>query len=86
MERTKIFVSYSHRDRKWLDRLKVHLALLERKDTLHIWSDTRIDIGERWQEEIENALEAVSNNPQAGRLNVTTELTNIQTHWLRSHM
>ena len=56
MRRTKLFVSYSHRDRPWLERLKVHLALLQRNGFVHMWSDTRIEIGARWQEEIELAL------------------------------
>jgi hypothetical protein len=56
MERTKLFISYSHRDDEWLERLKLHLALLERSRIVHIWSDTRIRIGEQWEAEIENAL------------------------------
>src|SRR5262245_15590670 len=56
MARTKLFLSYSHRDRSWLDRVKIHLALLQRRDLVHIWSDTRIGVGDRWQEEIESAL------------------------------
>jgi len=56
MARTKLFVSYSHRDDEWLERLKLHLALLERRGIVHIWSDTRIRVGEQWEAEIESAL------------------------------
>jgi hypothetical protein len=56
MSRTKVFVSYSHRDREWLERLLVHLAVLERRGLIHVWSDTRIAVGADWQKEIETAL------------------------------
>jgi hypothetical protein len=56
MARTKLFVSYSHHDRSWLEQLKIHLALLIRRGLVHVWSDTRIGIGSRWKEEIETAL------------------------------
>jgi TIR domain len=56
MNRTKVFVSYSHRDSTWLERLKVHLALLQRRGVVHVWSDTRIEVGVQWRDEIEAAL------------------------------
>ena len=56
MGRTKVFVSYSHRDRAWLERLLLHLSLLQRRELIHVWSDTRIGVGERWEVEIEKAL------------------------------
>jgi hypothetical protein len=54
--REKVFVSYSHRDREWLECLLTHLAVLERRQLIQTWSDTRIAIGAEWQSEIENAL------------------------------
>jgi hypothetical protein len=56
MSRTKLFVSYSHRDHDWLERLRLHLAVLERQGLIHVWSDTRIELGADWEEEIEGAL------------------------------
>ena len=56
-ERKAIFVSYSHNDISYLNRLKVHLRPLERKSAIHLWSDTVIKAGERWKEQIEAALD-----------------------------
>jgi len=53
----KAFISYSHQDRTYLDRLMVHLKPLMRKGLLDVWVDTRIKTGDRWQEAIQNALE-----------------------------
>ena len=38
-----VFVSYSHRDRRWLERLQVHLRPLERDFGITIWDDTRME-------------------------------------------
>jgi hypothetical protein len=53
---SSVFVSYSHRDQEWLERLQVHLKPLERAGTLAIWDDTRIAAGQAWNEEIRRAL------------------------------
>lgn len=53
----KVFVSYSHKDTSYLDRLKVHLKPLERKGAIQLWSDTLIQSGDKWEKEIERALE-----------------------------
>lgn len=55
--RTKIFISYSHKDRDWLSRVQVHLKVLEKLGvTLDIWDDTRIKAGLVWRNEIAEAL------------------------------
>ena len=55
-EKLKVFISYSHKDRVWLDRLRVHLEPLVRDYNLEVWDDTEIDAGKEWSFEIENAL------------------------------
>src|ERR1044071_5789060 len=54
--REKLFVSYSHQDADWLELFKLHLAILERRNIVHIWSDTRIQVGANWEHEIKNSL------------------------------
>jgi len=56
-ERKTIFVSYSHRDRPWLDRLYVHLKPFERNGRLELWNDEKIAPGAQWRQEIEQAID-----------------------------
>jgi hypothetical protein len=55
-ERKSVFISYSHKDRVWLERLQVHLKDLERRGLIERWDDTRIQPGSNWREEIRIAL------------------------------
>lgn len=51
-----VFVSYSHRDSTWLERLRVHLKPLMREGDLVLWADTAIRPGMPWKAEIAQAL------------------------------
>ena len=56
--RTTVFVSYSHSDRAWLERLNVQLKPLEREGRIQVWDDTKIRAGARLRDEIRGALES----------------------------
>jgi hypothetical protein len=56
----KVFVSYSHKDKAFLDRILVHLKPLEAAGLIDSWVDTRLRAGDRWRQNIEAALESAS--------------------------
>jgi TIR domain len=53
-----IFISYSHKDAEWLDKLKQFLRPLENKSLIRVWDDTEIRPGAEWLPEIRKALGA----------------------------
>jgi hypothetical protein len=55
-EKRKIFISYSHKDKKFLNELLQHLKPFERNGQLSAWSDSQIKPGDKWYSKISNAL------------------------------
>jgi hypothetical protein len=51
-----VFISYSHKDERFLNELRVHLKPYLRKSTFTAWSDKQIDSGSRWLDKINAAL------------------------------
>ncbi|GJL59071.1 MAG: hypothetical protein NPIRA03_19280 [Nitrospirales bacterium] len=58
MQRTRdlIFVSYSHRDKTWLEKLLIFLKPYQREGQLTVWADPYIEVGDVWKREIDHAL------------------------------
>jgi TIR domain len=55
-KRTKVFVSYSHEDALWVERLKVHMKPLVRDGLVDFWDDTKIQPGMDWRAAIREAI------------------------------
>ena len=56
-KRDKVFLSYSHKDKKWMGKLKTLLKPLIKKGKIIVWDDSNIETGQKWNEEIITALE-----------------------------
>ena len=54
--RDLVFISYSHKDKKWLNRLLIFLKPYVKQGQINIWADPYIQIGDRWQRRIGEAL------------------------------
>jgi hypothetical protein len=54
--RDQIFISYSHKDRKWVDRLLIVLRPSITSKNLSVWDDSKISTGEVWRDEIKKAI------------------------------
>jgi hypothetical protein len=53
--RDLIFITYSHRDRDWLERLLIFFKPYTRQN-LKIWADPYIKVGDKWRRAISAAL------------------------------
>ncbi len=54
--RDQVFISYSHEDKDWLEKLRIMLKPLTRGKKISIWADTDILVGAKWRDEIKRAL------------------------------
>ncbi len=51
-EPLKLFLSYAHKDEKYVQELRKDLKLMERDGLVRIWSDQGLKAGEKWQPRI----------------------------------
>ena len=54
--RDQVFISYSHHDQKWQEMLRKTLSPMVRNGTIKLWADTAIRGGDKWKDEIDEAL------------------------------
>ena len=55
-----VFISYSHQDTDWLERIQKFLAKIEHAGDTTFWSDKKIKPGERWLDVIRAKLESAT--------------------------
>lgn len=54
--RDQIYISYSHHDEEWCERLRIYLNPLIRKYGSSGWSDKALSLGEDWKKKITSAI------------------------------
>jgi len=70
--RKKIFISYAHASEertKWAKRIQIHLEGLTNSTDFEVWADNKIEPGQRWREQIEQAI----NNSRVAILVITAD-------------
>lgn len=55
--RDRVFISYCHEDRRWLDDFQRMLQPAVAAGALDLWSDQRLAAGDDWRRQIEEALD-----------------------------
>lgn len=56
----RVFISYSHKDIEWIEKIKIHLKPYVRNMSIDIWDDSQIQPGTLWRDEIEKALKSAN--------------------------
>jgi hypothetical protein len=60
LTRNKIFVSYSHKDKRLFEEFETMLAPAIQSGRVDLWDDQKIPPGAKWKEEIQKALTSAS--------------------------
>jgi TIR domain len=53
---TGVFISYSHKDQEWLERITTALKPLVHGEIIKVWDDRSIPPGSNWLDEINSAI------------------------------
>jgi hypothetical protein len=48
LSRPSTFISYSHKDEDWKDRILLRLGIAQKQELFDVWDDRRIEGGENW--------------------------------------
>jgi len=56
MSAARLFISYSHKDADWLEKVQTHFAILRMQGQVTAWSDKDIQPGDHWSDEIATAV------------------------------
>jgi hypothetical protein len=60
VKKPTVFISYSHKDEEWKDRLVTHLGVSQKQGLFFAWEDRLMGGGDIWKREIQDALNVAS--------------------------
>jgi mRNA-degrading endonuclease RelE of RelBE toxin-antitoxin system len=55
-----VFISYSHEDKEWMDKLRSFLSVIEQQGLIKFWADNQLEPGKPWEQQIEEVLDSSS--------------------------
>jgi hypothetical protein len=55
-QRKRVFIIYSHKDKKYSQELQTHMVSYEREKLIDVWDETKIVAGTKWLEELKRTL------------------------------
>lgn len=55
-EKVKIFFSYAHKDREYLEEFKEYIKIFERNELVERWDDNELIVGEKWDNSIKEKI------------------------------
>lgn len=55
-EKVKIFFSYAHKDREYLEEFKEYIKIFERNELVERWDDNELIVGEKWDYSIKEKI------------------------------
>jgi hypothetical protein len=56
-EQASVFISYSHHDKAYKDRLATFLSIFGREELFRAWDDDQLRQGDDWRQRIKEAMD-----------------------------
>ena len=55
-DRNRLFISYSHKDTKWLEAITEQLAALQHEGLVSLCEDSQLGVGEDWHQQLNEQM------------------------------